>query len=469
VVVVVRSIGIALVAAVLGFGFGALGAEVGAWAIVAVPALGLWAATCLARPVWAVVLVFVSLPIALDPLPIGSLQVIDAAMVIAVGGVTVAMLVRRGSPRVRTPALGWGLALCAAATLAIPGAIDVSRATTRVVSLVAGLALAAATVAACERLADLRLLIGVFLAVGALMTLIAFQNLTGLRAEAGGLVVRDRPSGVFGDPNELGSFAVLLMMTALGACLARIGGLARFLAGVVAALAVGALIFSLSRGAWIGAGFGLVGLMVLVPGARRGLIGALSAMVVLGAAIGAFQATSPEVAVVRERVGALSSSFDSPYDDRPQIWAEAEREIALKPWFGWGPANFKLSSARTGSASRRVGAEHAHDVLLTVGAEAGLPAVAFLVGLTVAAGIAIRRAVRALRGRPEAVMVAGVGAALFGEVGHGLIDDTLGNPMLLALMWALTGVVLAADRLTRVDPSSVPTPRKPDERVGVDA
>ena len=55
---------------------------------------------------------------------------------------------------------------------------------------------------------------------------------------------------------------------------------------------------------------------------------------------------------------------------------------------------------------------------------------------------------RGLRRTPEAALVAGVGAALFGEVGHGLIENTTGNPMLLALLWVLTGIVLAADRLS---------------------
>jgi len=441
------AIAIAIGAVVVGLGLGAIGATVGPWAIVAIPAFALWFAAALARPVWAIVLVFVSLPIALTGVPIGGLQVIDVVMVGAVGMVTVTTLVHHTDVHLRIPAVGWGVGLCAAATLAVPGAIDAARATTRVISVAVGLLLAVAIVAACRGLADLRLLVGVFLAVGIVMTALAFQNLSALHPEAGGLVVRDRPSGVFGDPNELGSFAVMLLLVAVGTLLARTSWQLRALAGIAAALGAGALILSLSRGSWIGAAIGFVGLLILLPGARRTVFVVLAAGLLLGVVIGAFRASAPEVAVVRDRLGAITRSFDSPYDNRPQIWAEARREIVANPWFGSGPSNFLLASARPGSETRTIGAEHAHDVLLTVGAEAGLPAVAFLVGMTIAVGLAVRRAVRGLRGRPDAAIVAGIGAALFGEVGHGLIDNTTGNPMLLALLFSLMGMALAADQI----------------------
>lgn len=445
---------VAIGAVVIGVGVGALGAAIGPWVMVAIPAAALWFAAALARPVWGVVLVFVSLPIALNDLPVGGLQIIDVVVVAAVGMVVVTILVHHHDVHLRIPPLGWGVALCALAVLSVPGAIDVSRATTRVISLVAGLLLAAAIVAACRSLADLRLLVTVFLVVGIVMTALAFQNLSALRPVAGGLVVRQRPSGVFGDPNELGSFASMLLLVAVGTLLGRTRLPMRVLAGVAAALGAGALILSLSRGAWLGAGIGFVGLLVLLPGARRTVFAVLAVGALLGLAIGAFRATSPEVAVVRDRLGAVTRSFDSPYDNRPQIWAEARREIAARPWLGSGPANFPLASARPGSEARTIGAEHAHNVVLTVAAEAGLPAAGALIGMTIAVGLAVRRAVRGLRGRPDGAIVAGIGAALLSAVGHGIIDNTTNNPMILALLFALTGMALAGDQLVARHPAA---------------
>lgn len=459
---VAGSIALAGFAAATGVAFGALGATVGPWTIVAVPALALWFAAVLSRPVWAIVLVFVSLPIALTNVPIGSLQVVDIVSVGAVGAVVVAVLVGRAEVSLRIPAFGWALALCGAGIVAVPGALQVAPATTRMVSVVVGFLLAVAVVAACRSLADIRILVAALLVVGIVMTLLAFQNLSAIRPEAGGLVVRRRPSGVFGDPNELGSFAVMLLLVSLGALLAKVEPWLRVLAAVSGTLAAGALVLSLSRGSWIGAAIGVIGLMVLLPQFRRALIGVFVCAAVLGLSVGVFRANAPEVQVVRERLGTVGSAIDSPYDDRPSIWAEAIREIGARPLLGFGPANFPYASEKAGSEARTIGAAHAHDVLLTVGAETGLPAVGFLVGMTLAVGFAIRRAVRALRRAPEAALVAGIGAALFGEVGHGLIENTTGNPMLLVLLWVLTGMVLSADRLSDRRPGH----RRPGDRGG---
>jgi putative inorganic carbon (hco3(-)) transporter len=445
------SIIVAVLAVIGGVALAALGQLTSPLVIVGVPLAVFWLVAVLSRPVWAVGLVCVALPVSLNY--IGPITVIDFAVAVTVGAVTLAVLLRRTHVRLAVPALGWGLALIAAAIVAVPGAIDVGMATTRVIALVGGLLLAAAILAACRQMIDIRLVVIVFLGVGLVMTPIAFSNLSALKAVAGGLVVRNRARGVFGDPNELGSYAVILLMVSLGVLLAKTERWLRFLAGVVAALAAGALVASLSRGSWIGAIFGLLGLVILLPERRRALLGVLAGGMLLGLAIGVFQPSSPTLVVIKERVGAITQSTSSPYDDRPQIWAEAIREISARPWFGYGPANFLLASAKRGSQSRQIGAEHAHDVLLTVGAEAGLPAVGFLVGMTIAVAYATRRAMRRLRGTPNAAIVAGIGAALFGEMGHGLIDNTTGNPMLLAILWTLVGLVLAADRITADAPA----------------
>ncbi len=91
---------------------------------------------------------------------------------------------------------------------------------------------------------------------------------------------------------------------------------------------------------------------------------------------------------------------------------------------------------------------HAHDVVLTVAVEAGLPAAFFLIGMTVCVGLAALRALRRLRGSPYAAVVGGVAAALFGEAGHGIIDNTTLNPVILGLLWLFVGIILAADRLS---------------------
>ena len=107
--------------------------------------------------------------------------------------------------------------------------------------------------------------------------------------------MRDRPSGVFGDPNELGSFSVMLLLVALGALLAKVEPWLRVLAAVAAVLAAAALVLSLSRGSWIGAAIGVIGLMILLPQFRRALFGVFVCAAVLGLSVGVFRANAPEI------------------------------------------------------------------------------------------------------------------------------------------------------------------------------
>lgn len=444
----------ALVIGVVGLGvgvaLGVAGNDIGPWVMVALPAAALWMSLVLTRPVWASAAFFLSLPVGLDL--VGSIKFADLAIVVTVAAVAAAALVRQVQARVAVPALGWGLAMCATLVLAVPGAIDVGVASARVITVVAGFLLAAAILAACERFADVRFLVYWFLAVGVVMAVVALSEVSQFHAVANGIVVTNRATGVFNDPNELGSFSVMLLMVSIGVSLAHgIDRRIRLAATAIIGLGAAALIVSLSRGAWIGAVFGIVGLAFFLPQARRRLLGGLAAILLVGATIGAFAPTSPTVQVVEKRFNTITTGADRSaafYDSRPQIWAEAFRELRLHPWFGVGPANFVLASAKRGSKSREVAPVHAHDVVLTVAVEAGLPAAFFLVGMTVAVGLAALRALRRLRGTANAAIVAGVAAALWGEAGHGIIDNTTLNPVILGSLWLFVGVVLAADRLS---------------------
>lgn len=443
---------VAVLAVAAGAALAALGAATNPALIVLLPAAALWTAAVFQRTVWGVAAFFVLMPFGLERLPVGDLAIVDVVAVAAVGITVLARLARSTSTAGRLPAsLGWGLGLCALATLSVPSALNSGQATDQLIVLLVAFGFACAVVVACERLADVRLLAGIFLATGSIMAVTAFGNareITGI----GGAVVQSRSTGLFVDPNELGSFAAMLLMMALAVMLSHQPRALRALGAVAAASATAALVLSLSRGAWIGTGLGLVGLAVFMPRARwfLGVVGVVG--VALGLTIGAFAAKAPEVQVVSARFGQIIHPTSNPYDMRQQIWAEAEREIAENPWLGVGPGNFPTASARSGSDAETVSAVHAHDVLLTVGAELGLPAVGAVIGFTIAIAFAARRAGKALRRSPDGAIVAGAAAGLLTFLGHGVIDYTLRNPTLMVLVWALAGLVLASDRVSRMGP-----------------
>src|SRR5207244_3119859 len=103
-----------------------------------------------------------------------------------------------------------------------------------------------------------------------------------------------------------------------------------------------------------------------------------------------------QVRVVEERIGTIAhpSVAVNPYDIRPQIWREAELLIEEHPWLGVGPGNFPVATGLDNRLPEEI--DHAHDVLLTVAAEVGIPAVLMLIGLTLALALLSRRVVRGL-------------------------------------------------------------------------
>lgn len=446
---------VAIVVSLLaGIAFGAVGAATSPLVIVALPLVAFWLTAVLARPVWGPAVFFLAMPFALERVSAGSFQVIDLVSIVAVGAVVVARTVRPAELRLPTPyILGWGVVLCALAALSLTSALDRTLGTDQLIVLVASFLLACAVVAVCERMADVRILVAVFLAVGCVMSLAAFTTTTSVTNY--GAVVQTRAIGFFQDPNELGSLAAMLLIVAIGVALSGLPRGYRVLAVVTALLAISALSLSLSRGAWLGAGAGLLGLVILIPRAWRILAGVAVFGLVLGLGLGAFNADPTTVEVLSSRFGQLLHPIGNPYDQRTEIWSEAEREIAARPWLGFGPANFPVASARSGSEALTVGAVHAHDVLLTVGAEIGLPAVGALIAFTLGLAWAAWRTRQAMRGSRDAAMAAGLAAALLAFLVHGIVDYTLRSSALMGLLWVLAALVVVCDRLTRGQPKSL--------------
>jgi O-antigen ligase len=252
---------------------------------------------------------------------------------------------------------------------------------------------------------------------------------------------------VFSQPNELGAFAMLIALTVVGWLIAARSRLDRVIGILAAVVSVATLLLSLSRSAWIGAVAGLVALIVLLPSARRPLLATGGAIVLAGALLGAFAPQQTQVHVVADRLSSLRhATTDNPYDSRPVIYREALREITSHPWLGVGPDNFPIASTTSASGAATVQAEHAHDVMLTVAAEAGLPAALVLLALTASAGTAVlrglRRARRARDVQTHAVLAA-LTAALLGLMAEGVTDFTLRNLLVAQAAWAVLALGLA--------------------------
>jgi putative inorganic carbon (HCO3(-)) transporter len=467
------AIAIVLGGVAIGLALGAVGLVAGPLAILALPAVCLAWYLAWNRPVIAPILICASMPIGLHTIIEAPLhvQVIDAAAAFAVAVVALPRVIDGRRPFEWHPLMWgyvalWGVAL--AASLAAPD----RGAAINQLGLWALYGLVALTIITVVRTSsDASWFVGAYLIGASIVCAMALPQAAKSQVQYGGGLIVGRPTGIFSQPNELGSFAAVLVCVALGAVFLTDKRLLRWIAVPATLIGAAAAALSYSRGAVIGVGFGVVTIIVLMGRQRWRLI---LPIVAVGVAMGALLVVgaAPErLQTVVERVATVGSkSSANPYDDRPLIWHEAVQLIKERPLLGFGPASFPAASARIqgpdiwpttrrplGQWRLQPGADHAHDTLLTLGAELGVLAPLIAVGLTIGTAVV---AFRTVRRRPEPgfrVATVGAAGALGSVVGHGIVDFPFRNPQLLAMVLMLFATVLAADRWTPT-PSPDATP-----------
>jgi O-antigen ligase len=470
------ALAIAAIAGLAGLGFASLvgfaGPSVAPALLVGIPVAGILAVWSLGRPLVGVVLVFLALPVGLVSLPGGGLQVGQAIAVAATGALLLGRLAAGRPPLPWFTQLAPAVGVLVLALLATPSAMDTSLALKQLANLGGAMLLCVTVVGAVRTWSDVHAVVRALLVAGVLISAHAIPSAGQTRTRFGGALSK-APKGIFGEHNQLGSFSAVVALVAVGVLLGSTTWRRRALPLLATLLSVGALLISLSRGAWIGFLVGGLFLIIVLPRARRALLVAGIPLLIGAAAFGAFAPDRPELAIVADRLESLGSAQQSAYDDRPSVWREAIAETLADVWSGQGPGNFPVTSARAGSGTSTIAADHAHNVLLTVSVEAGIAAALAVLVFTLAVARTAKRLVRRVPPAEQA-LAAGVGAALASFLGQGLVDFVLRNSILMLLIWALVGLVYAMDRLApggsaaaQLDPGRDPGDRAAVPPVGV--
>jgi len=237
-------------------------------------------------PVFVVGLVPLTFP--LQQLWVGHLPVplVLLAIVVAVGVVTAHQLARRRPVLARSPLLlALGLVLTSALLSTLVSADPIASIRLDGDYLL-GLGLVGAIAVVVRTAAAARVLIGILCLVGAGVCTQGLLTAAPPEAHYGGSLVENRASGVFVQPNELGAYAALIVVLSL-ALLFSAGRRdpVRLLAVASLAASLGALVITLSRGAWLGLVLGLAVLLLLAPSIRRRFLAAIGLLA--GLTIGA--------------------------------------------------------------------------------------------------------------------------------------------------------------------------------------
>lgn len=254
-------------------------------------------------------------------------------------------------------------------------------------------------------------------------------------------ITPDRLSGPLGSPAFLGGGAALLLPVAVGCALdGSWRRPARRLAAAGAALCAVALVGSGARAAWLGAAVALALAAWLrrrrlrAWGWRAPVAFALAVLAVVG--VGAALGVAGRVTGAADiDAGGGASRLDE--------WRVGLRVLARHPLTGVGPEGYRIAFAEGVDPAyerrhgRAVVPDRAHDVLLDVALDAGLPALAVYVGLIVVVG---RRLLRTLATGPP--WLAGAAAGLVAY----LVQELFLFPVatLEPGAWLLAGLVVAA-------------------------
>lgn len=158
---------------------------------------------------------------------------------------------------------------------------------------------------------------------------------------------------------------------------------------------------------------------------------------------------------------AIASGF--PVSDAPdgptraEIWGAALRLLAERPLLGVGFGAFQDAAARLGPAWAEV--PHAHNLLLQIGLDLGLPGLLAFFGLLLATARAALFAFRAAPTARSRGLAAGAACGLAAYLAFGLTDAIgLGEKVGVAF-WLFVGAVAAAARVAASTPRVVVEPR----------
>jgi O-antigen ligase len=270
------------------------------------------------------------------------------------------------------------------------------------------------------------------LRLSALVDALLFSGAFVVFTALGQIGTRDRISGSLENPNILGAFLVLLIGVAAGRLL-TVSGMARRVMNVYVALALITLFLSASRGAWLGVAAGAAFGGLVLYGAR------LDARARRALALG--------VLIVVVAVGALTLTRDA--TGRIEMAREAWLRFTAQPLTGSGLFTFKYRERVPEDPTRTIMQVHAHNAVLQVGAEMGLPGLIAL-GLTVVGvGAAAWRGYQAATSQRERLLRLGGMCGLIGFGVHSLVDFAVMNPAVALCLLCVLGIAAPPVRARR--------------------
>ena len=250
--------------------------------------------------------------------------------------------------------------------------------------------------------------------------------------------------GPLGNPNLLAGYLIPLLALAVVACLRWQRLSFRLFAGVTAAMAGAATLFTYSRGGWLGllAAAGVLGILLLIrstahwPPLWRRLL-PLAALLI-GALVLVVAVTQLEP--IRTRVmSLLAGRGDSSNNFRINVWLAAIDMVQDRPWLGIGPGNAAFNSIYPLYQQPKFNALSAYSVPLEILVETGIPGLLACLGLLASS---VRAGLR-IHGRHGLIAIGSL-AAIAGLLTQGITDTIFFRPEVQLIGWFCLATLAAS-------------------------
>jgi len=300
---------------------------------------------------------------------------------------------------------------------------------------------------------DAWVLVNILLVVGTLIGLHGcYQYVTGVpmpvnwidSAETG---VRTRAFSIIGSPNILGSLMALLAPISAALCLADKNKLRKLMYLCMTLAMGGCLVFTMSRGAWLG--FGLAALILvlfidsrlLIPAALLALL-ACALMPDVTARI--LYMLSPEYIESSQRGGRLirwQTGFDI-ISEQPAFGA------GLGHWGGAVAQNYKVAIKIRGGFTNTV---YIDSYFLKIATEGGIVLFLGFIHLVYEQMIWCYKAIKEQTDKFYRYLAFGIFAGLAAVLAHNIAENVFEVPMMTTYFWLLVGILMHLWRLATVE------------------
>ena len=250
--------------------------------------------------------------------------------------------------------------------------------------------------------------------------------------------------GTFGCPNHYGSFLYMGVASALGLALfVERKWLARVILFYVVAVLIVGIVFSLSRGSWIGLFMVLLATTLFcVRHAGLKWYWPVGGLLVLAGMGGALLLCLPSTAGRFDEIRSYMERGDYSHYVRIQLAMDASRIIRDHFWFGTGPATFIHIHPRYQLASYSTLAIYTHDDYLNLWCDYGFIGLVLALGFIGSVTFGLLRRIDFRAPWTHRVLLCAGSAAWAGLLAHSFLDFSMHIPACAFAIFILAGLGL---------------------------